>query len=166
MKLTTCLLIGLAAIAALQSWRLASEQRAHADTRTTHAEQRTDWEREARRATETARAEERRRTAEVQKAADEADQSRLVAEGHADDARAVAERLRGQLAALAARLRGATQHAPPAVAGPGVRGADALDLLTGMLARHSAELVEVGEFADRLRIAGLTCERIADSVTP
>ncbi len=166
MKLSASLLIGFVAIAALQSWRLASEQREHAETRTSHAEQRTDWQREARRATEAARAEERRRTAEVQKAADEADQARLVAEGHADVARAAVERLQSQLATLAARLRSAPQHSAPAVAGPGVQGADALDLLTGMLARHSAELVQVGEFADQLRIAGHTCERSYDTLSP
>ncbi|WP_416186999.1 DUF2514 family protein [Hydrogenophaga sp. SNF1] len=166
MKLSAWLLLGFAAIAGLQSWRLANEQRAHADTRNEHAQVHADWQREARRATEAARAEERRRTAEVQKAADEADQARLVAEGHAVDARAAAERLRGQLATLAARLRSAPQHPATAVAGAGVEGADALDLLTGMLARHSGELVQVGEFADRLRIAGQTCERSYDALSP
>lgn len=166
MKLTTWLLIGMAAIAGVQSWRLASEQRDHAETRAEHAQVHADWQREARRATEAARSEEQRRTAEVQKAANEADQARQAAESNAAGARAAAERLRGQLATLAARHRGATEQPAASVAGPGVQGADALDLLTGMLARHSAELVDVGEFADRLRIAGLACERSYDALSP
>ena len=166
MRFSALLLIGAIGIAALQTWRLASEQRDHAETRTTHANVHADWQREARRATEAARDEERRRTAQVQKAANEADQARQIAEGHAAGARATARSLQSQLADFAARLRAVSNHSDPAIASPGIQGADALDLLTGMLARHSAELVDVGEFADRLRIAGLTCERSYDALTP
>lgn len=160
------LLAGAVATSCTQSHRVEREQRKHAETREQHAQVHADWEREARRATQAARDDERRRTAEVQKAANDADQARLVAEGNAVGARAAADRLQRQLATLAAQLSDARRDPDPAGAGPGVKGADALDLLTGMLARHSAELVDVGEFADRLLIAGQACERSYDALTP
>lgn len=67
-------------------------------------------------------------------------------------------------AAAATAKRGASQAPPAAGAGPSVGGPDPLDLLVGVLQRHSDELVEVGGYADTLRIAGLACER-ADEVT-
>lgn len=67
-------------------------------------------------------------------------------------------------AAAATAKRGASQTPAIAGTGPSVGGADPLDLLVGVLQRHSDELVEVGGYADKLRIAGLACER-ADEVT-
>ncbi len=152
-----CMLV-VGAVAAVQTNRL---RLAEIDAVT----QRVDWERESARAVRAAFDEGNRRTAEVQKAANEADQARRIAEKHAVDARGAADRLRQQLTELAARLRSATPDPIAASAGPGIPGADALDLLTGMLSRHSAELVEVGEFADRLRLAGTTCERSYDALS-
>lgn len=78
-------------------------------------------------------------------------------------ARGAAERLRVAAAGSARRAR----EAPGAPgAGQGVPGADTLDLLVGVLQRHSDELVAVGAYADQLRVAGDTCERISDAVTP
>jgi hypothetical protein len=168
-KLSTAIgvLLALALLAlAAQTYRLVVEQRAHADARTQHAEQRTEWERLTRVAVEAARTEEQRRTDAVQKEANEADRLRLVAESNAAAADDAGQRMRGQLAALTARLRSATNNSPAPVAGPGVEGSDALDLLAGMLSRHSQELVEVGSYADRLRVAGQTCERAYDALTP
>lgn len=164
-KILAAALLAAVALAGVQTLRLASERTAHGATRTQHAEQRTAWERETRVAVEAARTEEQRRTAAVQKEANEADRLRLVAESNAAAAADVGQRLRGQLAALTARLRSATNNSPAPVAGPGVEGSDALDLLAGMLSRHSQELVEVGSYADRLRVAGQTCERAYDALT-
>jgi hypothetical protein len=163
--LSGALLVALAFIG-LQSVRLANERTAHSETRAEHANQRTDWQRESRVAVETARAEEQRRTAAVQKEANEAENARLVAESNAAAAADAGQRMRGQLAALTARLRSATSGPAAPAAGPGVEGSDALDLLAGMLTRHSQELVDVGKYADRLRIAGQTCERSYDALTP
>lgn len=163
--LASALLVAVA-LAGVQTLRLANERTAHGATRTQYAEQRTDWERETREAVDAARTEEQRRTAAVQKEANEADRLRLVAESNAAAAADAGQRMRGQLAALTARLRSATNNSTAPVAGPGVEGSDALDLLAGMLSRHSQELVDVGSYADRLRVAGQTCERAYDALTP
>ena len=41
---------------------------------------------------------------------------------------------------------------------------EALDLLANLLEKHSAELVEIGEFADLAHAAGTTCERAYDTL--
>lgn len=38
----------------------------------------------------------------------------------------------------------------------------AFDMFIGMLDRHTKELEEIGGYADKLRLAGLMCERISD----
>lgn len=72
---------------------------------------------------------------------------------------AAADGLRRQLADYlrTARRPAAGAGAAPAVAGE--LGGDALDLFAGLLDRHSRELVEVGGYADKLRVAGQACER-------
>lgn len=66
---------------------------------------------------------------------------------------------RFRAAARAAEGAGAAQR------GAGEPGGGALDLLAELLARHSAKLVELGRFADELRIRGLACERAVDALT-
>jgi len=81
-------------------------------------------------------------------------------------AHAAADRLREQLARY--RSGAAARSAAPAgaaAAGQGQPGADPLDLLSGLLTGHTAELAAVGGYADQLRAAGLTCERIDDSLS-
>lgn len=79
------------------------------------------------------------------------------------DAARAADSLRSTLARYRAATRPATNPGV-AGAGPGKPDSTALDLLTGMLARHTAELVDVGKYADALRAAGITCERYGDSL--
>jgi hypothetical protein len=163
------LLLALAAagiFAGAQTIRLSSEQDDHATTKAEHAAQLQVLAENAREAEKKAREEEQRRTAEVQKAADEAEQARLAAQADAAAARDVGQRLRAQLAALTANHRGATGNPNAPRPGPGDKDSGALDLLAEMLARHTAELVEVGEYADRLRVAGQACERAYDALTP
>ena len=85
---------------ALQTYRLAGEQRAHADTRAQHAEHIADMERAASEAVKAARTEEQRRTAKVQKAADEAHESLARARADAVAATDAGQRLRNRIAAL------------------------------------------------------------------
>jgi hypothetical protein len=114
-------------------------------------------------------AEQRERSKEQQWAATAAKeafdaQTRINAlQGDLATARGAADRLRLAAADAARRAR---QASGAAAAGPGVPGADPLDLLVVVLQRHSDELVRVGAYADQLRVAGETCERISDALTP
>ncbi len=74
-----------------------------------------------------------------------------------------ADRLRAAAKIAASRAR---TNPGPADASTGKPGADPLDLLVAVLDRHSQELVRVGDFADRLRVAGLACERAYDTLMP
>lgn len=56
-------------------------------------------------------------------------------------------------------------HPGAASAGQGEPGGEAVDLLAGLLDRHTAELAAVGEFADALYAHGVTCENSADALT-
>lgn len=78
-------------------------------------------------------------------------------------ARGAPDRL--HIAATSAAQRGACANAAATAAGTREQGTDPLDLLTGVLDRHSRELVAVGEYADRLRIAGASCEASYDALT-
>jgi hypothetical protein len=77
-------------------------------------------------------------------------------------ARTAAKRLQDAAASTARRIREATTIADT---GPRDTGPDPLDLLVGVLQRHSDELVGVGEYADRLMVAGSACERSYDALT-
>jgi hypothetical protein len=164
MKLTTYLLIGVAAIAALQSWRLASEQRAHANTRTAHAEQRTDWEREARRAIESARTEEQRRYAAQQEIAHAAQKQAAQARADADAADVVARRLRERAATLASELRAARSHLPAPEGSP--PAGDPIGVLAHVLGLADQRAGILARFADAAHTAGHACERSYDALTP
>lgn len=86
-----------------------------------------------------------------------------TAKRDAADAARAADGLRAALN----RYRAATGPAAnPGIAGagPGLAGRDPLDLFIGMLTRHTAELVAVGEYADQVRAAGVTCERSYDAL--
>ena len=69
--------------------------------------------------------------------------------------------------ALLSRLR--KLSATPATSEAGqhkssVKDSATFDLFVELLDRHSRELQEVGEYADRLRAAGLSCERSFDAI--
>lgn len=156
-------LAGSVAIGGLQTLRLSEERQAHAKTREDHAQTLKDFEREARRATEAARTEEKRRTVAVQKVADEAYQS--YARARADAAAAVdaGQRLRHRIATLAAARCGGPSD--PASAGGGAPA----DATAGMLADVQRRLDQAAErtarFADDAHTAGLACQRIHDEVS-
>jgi hypothetical protein len=159
------LILALGIAAGVQTMRLSGEKADHADTKAQHALALQVMAEAARKAESDAREEEQRRAAEAQKAANEAEQALVSARKDAASAAAAGERLRVQLATLTASLgKGSGNPSTPATS-PSVKDSTALDLLANMLARHTAELVEVGEYADGLRIAGQTCERAWESLT-
>lgn len=86
------------------------------------------------------------------------------ARADADAAHAAGDSMRAALNRYRAAAR-ATEGAIAAQRGAGELGADPLDLLVGVLERHSRELETVGGFADELRARGLACERSADALT-
>ena len=77
------------------------------------------------------------------------------------DAGRAADRLRSAAKIAASRARENSGAADP---GAGQSCPDTADLLSTLLDRHSAELVAVGGYSDRLRIAGLACERAYDGL--
>lgn len=110
------------------------------------------------------RAEETRREAEKERIVRDAQAQIESARAAAAGAVRAADGLREQVARAVARKRAACPNPKPAERGAGESGADALDVLAGLLDRHSRELVEVGDHADRLRITGLACEAFADQL--
>jgi outer membrane murein-binding lipoprotein Lpp len=118
----------------------------------------------ARIAEHAARAEEARRNAERDKTIQEAKDAQENAQSAAADARAAADGLRARVAALVAAGRPAAGNSQPVGRGSREQDQAALDLLAGLLDRRSGELVDVAEYADRLKIAGLACERQYDGL--
>jgi hypothetical protein len=151
------------AAAGLQTYRMAREQARHADTRARHAEQVADLERASREAALAARTEERRRTAEVQKAADEAHQALERARADAAAATDAGQRLRDRLASLTATCGRASGDAGPAVSGPSAVAT--AHLLADVQRRLDEAADGIARHADAARAAGLACQRSYDALT-
>lgn len=109
------------------------------------------------------RHEETRRQSAIDKEAADASARIATLETDLAGARSAADGLRLAAAGAADRVR---KGAKASTSGPAQPGGDSLDLLVGVLTRHTGELVAVGEYADRLRIAGLACERSFDALMP
>lgn len=114
-------------------------------------------------AVDEARLEERRRTQKLSEIADEAKQQVDTAAADAGRARAESDRLRKRVAELIAASRAASN---PAAFGASASqpGGDPLDVLVDVFRRTDGAAGELGEYADRLRIAGLACERSYDAL--
>lgn len=157
-------LLAAVAVAGVQSWRLASEQAHHADTRARHARQIAALAESARQAEADARTEEQRRTAEVQKAADDARQAMERARADAVAAADAGDRLRKHIATIAAARCAGASGADAA------SGSAAADATAGMLADVQRRIDEstnrIAEFADRAHAAGRACERGYNALTP
>jgi len=80
-----------------------------------------------------------------------------------DSARADADRMRQQFREAAERGRQAAACA--AGAGEGKQSADPIGVFAELLVRADRRAEEVAGYADRIRIAGLACERSYDAVT-
>lgn len=158
-------LIGAAVLAALafgagwiaQGWRkdakLASQQAEHANVLEQQAQAVVA-------SVEAARSEEARRTAVMEKERDTAiEQTEALAADMAASA-AVSERLRRELSAL--RASHAASDAIVTERSQSQQGTDTIGLLAELYARMDESGREVAGYADRVKIAGLTCERIYD----
>ncbi|MGH8786846.1 MAG: DUF2514 family protein [Cupriavidus necator] len=114
-------------------------------------------------ASEAARTEEQRRTAEQRGIANAAAKERDQAVADARAAGTVAEQLRVRVAQLAAAARAAGNTA---ASGGSSAAGDPLDVLTNVLGRADTRAGELAAYADRARIAGQACERSYDALMP
>lgn len=156
---------GMAVLLGLQTIRLSDEQRDHAKTASLWSKDREAWEKAAREAVEAARAEEQRRTTEVQGIADETQAKLEVARADAADARDAGERLRQRVAKLTTAL-GRAGASQPTAAGPGAPAQSTADLLADVQRRIDEATDTIAGFADQSHTAGLACERSYDALTP
>ena len=156
----------LLAVCGVQQVRISRAHAELAQAQAEYAEERTKAAEAARIAEQQAREEEQRREQRKQEIVDEAEGRTEIARAAAADAQRAADGLRGRLAAFTAAVRGATKDSQPAERGQGKQGADALDVLSGVLARADDTAGELAAYADRLRIAGLACESFADGLQP
>lgn len=159
-------LLAIALLLAAVGFQEVRVNRAHtqtAEVRETLAAERVTYAQAAASAQLAARVEESRRETEKQESIRHAQEQIALAESNAAGARTAADRLRQQVAALVASGRRGTSN-PGAPAGSTAADTN-LDLLVNVLDRHSRELVAVGAFADRSRIAGQACERAYDSLS-
>ena len=111
-----------------------------------------------------ARAEEQRRTKAQAEIANDATKQAAAAAADAVAAGAAADSMRARVARLVAAAR-AAGHPAAAGSGPGQPGGDPLDVLVDVLGRSDKTSGELAGYADRLRVAGLTCERSYDALT-
>ena len=156
------LLVAALLAVGLQTYRLASEQAAHADTRAQHAEQLRELADAARQAEADAREEEQRRTAEVQKAADEAHQALERARADAAAAADAGQRLRDRIATITATCgRAASDTGPASSSAPAVATAD---LLARVQQRLDEAADAIARHADAASTAGLACQRAYESL--
>jgi len=109
------------------------------------------------------RTEEQRRVAAVAKEAQDAQAKIASLEDSLRLARTASDGVRDAAAGAAIRARAQSCAPKP---GPGQSGADTLDLLVDVLGRADGRAGELAEYADRLRIAGVACERSYETLTP
>lgn len=151
------------AAAGVQTYRLAGEQRDHAETRTKHAEQVAELERVARQAEASARETERRWSAAMEDVTNEHRARIDQARADADAAASAGERLRQRVAELAAGCRGPTGGASAANDGE-TAGATAR-VLADVQRRLDEAADRIARHADEARSAGLACERAYGAVS-
>lgn len=164
--MTRALAAALAAallLAGVQTYRLANERTAHAETRAAHALQMNIMFEAARLADEQARAEEQRRTAEVQKAADEAYQAMERARADAAAAADAGSRLRQHIATLTATCRRTASNT--ATASAGAPTDTTADLLARVQQRLDDAAEQLARFADDTHTAGRACQQSYDALT-
>lgn len=155
-------LAGALLAAGIQTLRLSNEQRDHAETMAQRDRDHAAWERGSREAVEAARAEEKRRTAEVQKVADEANKALDLARADAVVATDAGRRLRAQLTALTSSCRAAAGN--PGSAKPGASTNTTADLLERVQQRLDEAADGIARFADEARAAGVACQRSYESL--
>ncbi|WPH14703.1 DUF2514 family protein [Variovorax paradoxus] len=109
------------------------------------------------------RAEEQRRAAATAQEAQHA-QARIASlEDSLRLARTASDGVRDAAAGAASRARARACSVAPS---PGKSGEDPIGLLVDVLGRIDQRAGDLAEYADRLRIAGIACERTYDALTP
>lgn len=93
--------------------------------------------------------------AEVQKLQDELSKTASVRDAYIDRVRKLSKRINSSPTTSNSRS-----------GGPSKSDQATFDLFTKLLSRDSEALAAVGDYADRLRQAGLMCERVADVQSP
>lgn len=116
-------------------------------------------------AVDRARTEEQRRTAAQTEIANAAKKDADTARADALAAGDAAERLQQRVNELLATAR-AGKNSAAAGAGQDKPGGDPLDVLVDVLGRSDRTSGVLADYADRLKVAGLACERSYDALTP
>lgn len=156
--LSRVLMVACAALALLAGWQWLRAVRAESAL----SDYRNQVLVQINEATTKARAEEQRRAKTIQEALDAEVIARQAVEA---DARGVVA-ARGRLQQRVAELAASCSAPDPAAATGGTSAPSAGDLLADMLGRVAAAAGELGSYADRARVAGQTCERAYDGLTP
>jgi hypothetical protein len=115
-------------------------------------------------AVDRARTEEQRRTAAQTEIANDAKKDAEVARADARTAGDAADRLRQRVDQLLAAAR-AAKDTGASGGGQGKPGGDPLDVLVDVLVRSDKASGILAEYADQLKVAGLSCERSYDALT-
>ena len=154
---------GLALLLLLQTGRLSSEQRSHAEDNATHAQQIAAIEHKALEDTEAARTEGERRYAAQAQIADSTTTKLLAVQTHAAASDAAGIKLQERIRLLTYDLRAASGNSATAA----IR--ETADATTSLLADVQRRLGEAENdtirFADGSHIAGAACEAQYDSLT-
>ncbi|BEP44020.1 DUF2514 family protein [Variovorax sp. V15] len=146
----------LLALLGVQTVRVAELQQAAAERSAVDAESHRLAERAQ-------RAEEQRRTTAVTKEATNAQTQTAALDASLPAARAAAYGVRDAAYGAGGRARA---NSCPAVASARQLGDDPIGVLVDVLGRADQRAGELAEYADRLRIAGVTCERSYDALSP
>lgn len=157
-------LVAVSLLLGLQTFRLAGEQRDHANTRTAHAEKVQEFAESARKATEDAAAESLRRAEAIQGVTEYANKQIDQARSDADAARAAGDGLRKRFATLAATCGATASDSKAASSGEAAGSAGAV--LTNVLERLDDAAGILAQYADESRAAGLACERSYMALNP
>lgn len=154
----------LAAALGVQTLRLDHAETALAGAKAEFANERATAAQVAQAAEAAARAEEARRTEATRKVVSDAQAQTVAAQSAAHDAATAADSLRQRVAALVASSR-APGNSTAAGRGSGQQGDDPIGMLAELLNRVDERQGIVAAYADRLRIAGQSCEAAYDSLT-
>lgn len=149
----------VAVIAALIAFLGAQSIRISA-LKSEHAGYVAESEKAARLAVEQAIAEQSRRQQAYDEEAQHARAEKAELEVTVSQLADAADGLRDDLANFTKRAKSSSCAT---VRGSGKPSADPLDMLAGVLARADREATVLAEYSDRLRLAGIACERAADN---
>jgi hypothetical protein len=156
------ILVALLGAIGVQTVRLSNAKADTAAVRKDWADEKSKLQAELTEANQRERATENRRQDEERKATDEAAELRAKVSAANDAAASVGRRLRDAQSAAVAGLRTCQSDATATAS----TSADASERVLADVQRRLDEATDrIARFADESRVAGLTCERIHDSLT-